>query len=78
MLHIPYTSQIFAEGEQFVSVCPELNVSSYGDTPEQAKRALQEVVAIFLEECQRMGTLELVLEDKNIFQQTYATRNKTL
>ena len=61
--HIPYTSQLFAEGDQFVALCPELNVSSYGDSPEQALAALQEVVILFLEECQAMGTLETVLEE---------------
>jgi predicted RNase H-like HicB family nuclease len=63
MLHIPYTSQLFEEDEQFVALCPELNVSSFGDTPEKALAYLQEVVTLFLEECQHMGTLELVLEE---------------
>ena len=40
-----------------------LNVSSYGDTPEAALKALQEVVGLFLKECQAMGTLEVILEE---------------
>ncbi len=63
MLHIPYTSQLFEEDGQFVTFCPELNISSFGDTPEKALVSLQEVVTLFLEECQQMGTLELVLEE---------------
>ncbi|OQY27665.1 MAG: hypothetical protein B6I38_09860 [Anaerolineaceae bacterium 4572_5.1] len=63
MIHIPYTSQLFEEDGQFAALCSELNVSSYGDTPEKALTALQEVVALFLEECQRMGTLKMVLEE---------------
>lgn len=63
MIHIPYTSQLFDEDGEFVALCPELNVSSYGDTPEKALAALQEVVALFLEECQEMETLEIVLEE---------------
>ena len=63
MIHIPYTSHLFKEEEQFVALCPELNVSSYGDTADQALTALKEVVALFLEECRAMNTLETVLEE---------------
>jgi predicted RNase H-like HicB family nuclease len=63
MIQIPYTSQLFDEDGQIVAFCPELNVSSFGDTPEEALASLQEAVSLFLEECQRMGTLEAVLEE---------------
>jgi hypothetical protein len=46
-----------------VAVCPEFNVSSFGDTPEEAVASLHEAVSLFLEECQRMGTLEMVLDE---------------
>jgi len=46
-----------------VSVCPELNVSSFGDTIQDAKKGLSEAIALFLEECERMGTLEDILEE---------------
>ncbi len=62
-LHIPYTSQMFEEDGQIVALCPELNVSSFGDTREDALAALQEAVTLFLEECQIMGTLDVVLEE---------------
>lgn len=41
----------------------ELNVSSFGDTPQEALAALQEAVTLFLETCLSMGTLETVLEE---------------
>jgi predicted RNase H-like HicB family nuclease len=63
MISIPYTSQLFEEDGQIVALCLELNVSSFGDTPEEAQAALQEAVTLFLEECRRMGTLEMVLEE---------------
>lgn len=63
MVQIPYTSQLFDEDGQFVVLCPELNVSSYDETPETALKALQEVVSLFLEECQTMGTLDVILEE---------------
>jgi len=61
--HIQFTCQLFREGDQIVSLCPELNVSSFGDTPEEAEAALREAVTLFLEECERMGTLNEVLEE---------------
>jgi predicted RNase H-like HicB family nuclease len=60
---VPYTSELFEEDGVVVSMCPELNVSSYGDTPDKALDSLKEAVELFLEECQRMGTLDLVLEE---------------
>jgi predicted RNase H-like HicB family nuclease len=62
-MQVPYTTQLFEEDGQFVALCPELNVSSFGDTTQEALASLQEAVTLFLEECQRMGTLEAVLEE---------------
>jgi predicted RNase H-like HicB family nuclease len=60
---ISYTSEIFEEDGQVVSLCPELNVSSYGSTAEEALDSLKEAVTLFLEECRLMGTIDLVLEE---------------
>jgi predicted RNase H-like HicB family nuclease len=60
---IPYTSELFEEDRRVVAVCPELNVSSYGDSPAEALDSLKEAVELFLEECGTMGTLETVLEE---------------
>jgi predicted RNase H-like HicB family nuclease len=60
---VPYTTQLFEEDGQIVAVCPELNVSSFGDTTQEALASLQEAVTLFLEECAHMGTLESVLEE---------------
>jgi predicted RNase H-like HicB family nuclease len=63
MIQVSYTGQLFEEDDQIVALCPELNVSSFGDTPQEALNALQEAVDLFVEECRRMGTLETVLEE---------------
>ena len=55
--------KIFKEGDVYVAFCPELNVSSFGDDIENAKRSLREALEAFLEECEAMGTLEEVLEE---------------
>ena len=63
MMQVPYTTELFEEDGQIVALCPELNVSSFGDTLEEALRSLQEAITLFLEECQHMGTLDAVLEE---------------
>lgn len=73
-MQVPYTSQLFEEGDQIVALCPELNVSSYGDTIEEALDSLQEAVALFLEECQTMGTLEAVLEEAGYIRDSTTSR----
>ena len=55
--------EIFKEGDIYVVLSPELNVSSFGDTIEDAKRSIKEAIEAFIEECERMGTLEDVLEE---------------
>ena len=61
MTKVVYKAEIFAEGDCFVGYCRELDVSSFGDTPEDAKASLQEVVNGFLEQCELSGTLNKVL-----------------
>ena len=60
---VPYTSELFEEDGCIVAICPELNVSSYGESASRALDALKEAVELFLEECLRMGTLDMVLEE---------------
>ena len=63
MKNIIFNSRTFKEGEVYVSLCPELNVSSFGDTIDEAKASLKEAVEAFIEECEVMETLEHVLEE---------------
>lgn len=54
--------EIFREGNDYVALAPDINVSSFGGTVEDAKKSIKEAIGIFVEECQEMGTLEDVLE----------------
>ena len=63
MQRIVYRAEFFKEGDLYVALAPELNVSSFGETLEEAKRSIQEAVEAFVEECERMGTLEEVMEE---------------
>jgi predicted RNase H-like HicB family nuclease len=41
--------EIVREGNGFVSLCPELDIASQGDTVEQAKVNLEEALELFFE-----------------------------
>ena len=43
------TAVIQAEGDGYVSLCPELDIASQGDTVEQARANLREAVELFFE-----------------------------
>jgi predicted RNase H-like HicB family nuclease len=62
-IHLVYRVEVFQEDEHFVAICPELNVSSFGDSVEEARESLREAIDLFLEECESMGTLEAVLRE---------------
>jgi predicted RNase H-like HicB family nuclease len=47
----------------YVSNCPELDIAACGESVEQAKKNLKEVILINLEEAQKMGTLDKLLQD---------------
>ncbi len=63
MTKVIYNAEIFAEGDCYVGLCRELDVSSFGDTSEEAKDSLHEAVEAFLEGCGYLGTLDEVLEE---------------
>ena len=54
---------ILREGDQFVAYAPALELSTSGNTFEQAQNRFTEAVQLFLEECFSMGTLDKVLTD---------------
>ena len=58
-----YRAEFFLEGDVYVGLCPELNVSSFGEDIADAKQSLQEAIQAFIEACEEMGTLEEVLEE---------------
>ncbi|MCI0440842.1 MAG: type II toxin-antitoxin system HicB family antitoxin [Chloroflexi bacterium] len=66
MVKVVYRAEVFKEDDQYVGLCPELDVSSFGDTPEEAMESLQEAVEAFLEGCEYLGTLAEVIEESGI------------
>ena len=56
------TAVIWREGEDFVSLCPELGVSSCGATLEEATAMLKEAVDLYVENARELDTLDSALE----------------
>lgn len=65
MIPIDYDIIIFKEDETYVAYCPELDISSCGNTIEHAKSMLKNAVRLFLEEAKKMGTL-LYIQNKEL------------
>jgi len=65
MIPIAFDMIVFQENETFVAYCPELDVSSCGGSVEHAKSMLKTAVRLFLEEAEKMGTLEDILDEAN-------------
>jgi predicted RNase H-like HicB family nuclease len=63
MRDVSFTVHIFREGDVFVAHVPELDVSSCGDTTDDARRNIQDAVRGFLETSEEMGTLTDILEE---------------
>jgi len=54
MKHIQQlTAIIEREGDGYVSLCPEVDIASQGDTIESARNNLQEAVELFFETADR-------------------------
>ena len=62
-LNIEFTVHVWLEGSQYIAHAMPLDVMSAGNTPDEAKKALDEVVRLFLRTASDMGTLQEILEE---------------
>lgn len=62
-MEIQFTTRIFKEGRTYVAHALELDVSSCGGSKGKAIKNLKEAVRLFLEEAEKLGTLEQILEE---------------
>ena len=63
MIGIEFDGIIFGEGKAFIAYSPKLDVSSCGATVEQARKNLKTAVRLFVEEADKLGTLEEILKE---------------
>jgi len=63
MVSIGFDMIVFREGDAYVAYCPEFDLSSCGSTLDNARANLKTAVRLFIEEADRMGTLDQVLQE---------------
>jgi predicted RNase H-like HicB family nuclease len=68
MGHEHITAIIEREGDGYVSLCPELDIASQGDTVEEARDNLREAVELFFE------TADPSEVDRRLRTEVYVTR----
>ena len=54
------------EGKQYSSWCPELDIASCGNTPEEAVENLGDALELYVDTLKEDGELELVFREKGI------------
>lgn len=54
---------LFEEGNKIVAYSPAIDLSTCGDTEEQARKRFVEAASIFFDEITRMGTVDDVLAE---------------
>jgi predicted RNase H-like HicB family nuclease len=62
-LTIEYTVHIWQEGKQYIAHAMPLDVMSSGSTPEEARKALDEAVKVFLRTLEDMNTTAEILHE---------------
>ena len=67
MPEITLRANFHRERDQWIGWCPDLDVTTQGDTQREAEENLREAASLFLETCQEMGTLEDVLREAGLF-----------
>ena len=54
-------------GNNYQAVCPELIITAFGDSPEAAREGLRSQVSMYLEDCDKLGTLDEVLIEAGFY-----------
>ena len=57
-MELNLTIELWRKGKWYPAKSPELDFISQGDSPEKAKKNLEEVINIQFQEMEEMGTLE--------------------
>jgi len=63
MQQLDFDMIVFRESKAYVAYCPELDLSSCGDSVDDARANLKTAVRLFIEETEKLGTLDQVLQE---------------
>ncbi len=64
---IVYQIEESKAGSAFQAVCPELDITGFGDTADQARESLRAQVTGYVEDCDEMGILDEVLIEAGFY-----------
>ena len=67
MDRIVYQIEESREGKNFLAYCPELVITAFGDTAEEARSSLRKEISDYLEDCEALGILDEVLIDAGFY-----------
>ncbi len=60
-MEIEFTTRVFKEGRTYIAHAVEIDVASCGATKDKSVCNLKEAVRLFLEEAEKIGTIEQIL-----------------
>ena len=72
---LTFTLQVFREEKLYVAYNPELDVSSCGESVEEAKENLRDAVSGFLKSAHKHGTLDVILKEVRCILQKFKMQN---
>ncbi|MDA1127186.1 MAG: hypothetical protein O2913_00615 [Chloroflexi bacterium] len=64
---IVYQIEESGDGTDHQAVCPELVITGFGDTAEEAKDALRQQVSEYLQDCEKLGVLDETLIEAGFY-----------
>jgi len=64
---IVYQIEESGSGTDYQAVCPELVITGFGDTAEDAKDSLRREVSGYLQDCEELGVLEETLIEAGFY-----------
>lgn len=62
-IKIQLNTEVWKEGNIYISYVSQLDLSSCGNTVDEAKKNIKEAVELFFEETQKMGTYQNILKE---------------
>jgi len=74
--YIIVTHVIKKENDQYVAICPEFDVSSFGETVENANENLKEAISLYLEGIEELNIRDQIFKEKSIT--TYISQPKSV
>jgi predicted RNase H-like HicB family nuclease len=60
------THIVYKDDDMYTSTCPELDISSCGDTIQEAADSLVEAISLYFNSCEELGILDRIFKERHI------------